>query len=187
MEFSIGKCAMLIILNRKKASNEWKGTAQWRKNLNAWRKLKFKVLGDIGRGHHQTSGNERKKKTTTDEQENSSKAGSAAGTLLQKGTLQLSRLWAKASSFHWTKWFNDSIVHWPPHSLNTDNKITLCQTCPVGEMVKYLQVLWITKKEWNNHNIRKGWNDKIVILKKATLQLYFKTFIEKINSGNLIM
>ena len=28
---------------------------------------------------------------------------------------------------------------------------------------------------------------KIVILKKTTLQLYFKTFIEKINSGNLIM
>ena len=24
-----------------------------------------------------------------------------------------------------------------------------------------------------------GWNDKIVVLKKATLQLYFKTFIEK--------
>ena len=32
-----------------------------------------------------------------------------------------------------------------------------------------------------------GWNDKIVIQKKTTLQLYFKTFIEKINSGNLIM
>ena len=31
-----------------------------------------------------------------------------------------------------------------------------------------------------------GWNDKIVILKKTTLQLYFKTFIEKTNSGNLI-
>ena len=31
------------------------------------------------------------------------------------------------------------------------------------------------------------WNNKIVILKKTTLQLYFKTFIEKINSGNLIM
>ena len=30
-------------------------------------------------------------------------------------------------------------------------------------------------------------NDKIVVLKKTTLQLYFKTFIEKINSGNLIM
>ena len=32
-----------------------------------------------------------------------------------------------------------------------------------------------------------GWNDKIVVLKKTTLQLYFKTFIEKINLGNLIM
>ena len=32
-----------------------------------------------------------------------------------------------------------------------------------------------------------GWNDKIVILKKTTLQLYFKNFIEKINSDNLIM
>ena len=32
-----------------------------------------------------------------------------------------------------------------------------------------------------------GWNDKMIVLKKTTLQLYFKTFIEKINSGNLIM
>ena len=32
-----------------------------------------------------------------------------------------------------------------------------------------------------------GRNAKIVVLKKTTLQLYFKTFIEKINSGNLIM
>ena len=32
-----------------------------------------------------------------------------------------------------------------------------------------------------------GWNDKIVVQKKTTLQLYFKTFIEKINSANLIM
>ena len=32
-----------------------------------------------------------------------------------------------------------------------------------------------------------GWNDKIVVLKKTTQELYFKTFIEKINSGNLIM
>ena len=31
------------------------------------------------------------------------------------------------------------------------------------------------------------WNNKIVVLKKTTLQLYFKNFIEKINSGNLIM
>ena len=28
---------------------------------------------------------------------------------------------------------------------------------------------------------------KIIVLKKTTLQLYFKTFIEKINSGNLIV
>ena len=31
-----------------------------------------------------------------------------------------------------------------------------------------------------------GWNNKIVVLNKTTLQLYFKTCIEKINSGNLI-
>ena len=31
------------------------------------------------------------------------------------------------------------------------------------------------------------WNDKTVVLKNTKLQLYFKTFIEKINSGNLIM
>ena len=30
-------------------------------------------------------------------------------------------------------------------------------------------------------------NDKIVVLKKTTLQLYSKTFIEKINSDNLII
>ena len=33
----------------------------------------------------------------------------------------------------------------------------------------------------------KGWNDKNVVLKKTTQQLYLKTFIEKINSDNLIM
>ena len=32
-----------------------------------------------------------------------------------------------------------------------------------------------------------GWNDKIIVLKKTTLQLYFKTFIEKITSAILIM
>ena len=35
--------------------------------------------------------------------------------------------------------------------------------------------------------INTGLNDKTVVLKKTTLRLYFKTFIEKINSGNLIM
>ena len=32
-----------------------------------------------------------------------------------------------------------------------------------------------------------GWNDEIVVLKKTTQQLYFKTFIQKIDSGNLII
>ena len=30
-------------------------------------------------------------------------------------------------------------------------------------------------------------NDKIAVLQKTTLQFYFKTFIQKFNSGNLIM
>ena len=37
------------------------------------------------------------------------------------------------------------------------------------------------------YNQNTGWNDKIVVLKKTTIHLYFKTFIEKINSGNFIM
>ena len=48
---------------------------------------------------------------------------------------------------------------------------------------------WLTSTfgsflKWVVHT---GWNDKIIVLKKTTLQLYFKTFIEKISSGNLIM
>ena len=46
-------------------------------------------------------------------------------------------------------------------------------------------------ERWNDDDVadcqNTGWNDKIVVLKKTTLQLYFKTFIEKINSANLIM
>ena len=41
-------------------------------------------------------------------------------------------------------------------------------------MVKWLQVLLF--------NTNTGWNDKIFALKKTTLQLYFKTFIEKKSS-----
>ena len=37
------------------------------------------------------------------------------------------------------------------------------------------------------HHDVTGWNGKIVVLKKTTLEFYFKTFIEKTNSGNLIM
>ena len=43
---------------------------------------------------------------------------------------------------------------------------------------------WILMKKCLDYT---GWNDKIVVLKKTTLQIYFKTFIEKINSANLIM
>ena len=41
------------------------------------------------------------------------------------------------------------------------------------------------RKDFSSRNTE--WNDTIVVLKKTALQLYFKTFIEKINSGNLIM
>ena len=41
--------------------------------------------------------------------------------------------------------------------------------------------------KWLVLNSNTWWNDKIVVRKKTTLQLYFKTFIEKINSANLIM
>ena len=51
-------------------------------------------------------------------------------------------------------------------------RLTLCKSCN-----------FFSKKLFVNT----GWNAKIVVLKKTTLQLYFKTFIEKINSGNLIM
>ena len=47
------------------------------------------------------------------------------------------------------------------------------------------KMLW--KKESLQVLGNTGRNDKIVVLKKTTLQLYFKTFIEKINSGILIM
>ena len=40
---------------------------------------------------------------------------------------------------------------------------------------------------WYHHIKFTGLNDKIVVLKKTIRLLYFKSFIEKINSGNLIM
>ena len=46
---------------------------------------------------------------------------------------------------------------------------------------------FIEDTERKYFDIYTGWNDKIVVLKKTTLQHYLKTFIEKINSGNLIM
>ena len=48
---------------------------------------------------------------------------------------------------------------------------------------------WVPQTLGNTPNSASltGWNDKIVVLKKTTLNFYFKTIIEKINSGNLIM
>ena len=48
-------------------------------------------------------------------------------------------------------------------------------------MKKSIQLTWFVVELTST-----GWNDKIVVLKKTTLQLYFKTFIQKINSANLI-
>ena len=49
-------------------------------------------------------------------------------------------------------------------------------------MKKSIQLTWFVVELKST-----GWNDKIVVLKKTTLQLYFKTLNEKINSANLIM
>ena len=48
-------------------------------------------------------------------------------------------------------------------------------------------LLYLIQDFLSNFHQSTVWNAKIVVLKKTTLQLYFKTFIEKINSGNLIM
>ena len=50
-----------------------------------------------------------------------------------------------------------------------------------------LRLMILLAQDKVQYVISTGWNDKIVVLKKTTLQLYFKTFIENINSGNLIM
>ena len=59
MEFGIEKYAILIM----KTNNRRNLTAKSRKNMNAWRKGKLLVQGNIRSGHHQTSRDERKMKT----------------------------------------------------------------------------------------------------------------------------
>ena len=44
---------------------------------------------------------------------------------------------------------------------------------------KMNKTCWIHLEKKNELISDTRWNDKIVILKKTTLQLYFKTFIEK--------
>ena len=59
MEFSIEKCTMLI-MKRKNIDNGRNRTTKSRKNQKARRKGNLQVLGNIGSGHSQTSGDERK-------------------------------------------------------------------------------------------------------------------------------
>ena len=54
-------------------------------------------------------------------------------------------------------------------------------------MIVIIITIFLSEKDEVEKRYSKGWNDKIGVLKKTTLQLYFKTFIENVNSGNLIM
>ena len=61
MEFGIEKCAMLIMKSGKRQMMEGIELPNQKKSESS-EKRKFKVLGNIGSGHHQTYGNERKNK-----------------------------------------------------------------------------------------------------------------------------
>ena len=68
IEFGIEKCHA----NNEKRRNK---TIKSRKTQNARRKINLKILGNIGSGHYQTSGDERKKlqKSISRERESYSK------------------------------------------------------------------------------------------------------------------
>ena len=66
--------------------------------------------------------------------------------------------------------------------LTSSVSLFLCLLC-VSQKMRSLD----DDTEALDRKLSTGWNDKIVVLKKTTLQLDFKTFIEKINSANLIM
>ena len=61
MEFGIEKCVMLIMRTGNRHMTERVRTAKLRKNQNAQRKGNLQILGNIGSGHHRTSGDKRKK------------------------------------------------------------------------------------------------------------------------------
>ena len=65
------------------------------------------------------------------------------------------------------------------NNLNVGKQMCLgsCKNCYQYFFINHMHLIYIYT----------GWNAKIVVLKKTTLKLYFKTFIEKINSANLIM
>ena len=60
MKFGIEKCVMLM-RSRKRQMTEGIELINQEKNQNARRKGNLQILGNIGSGHHQTSGEERKK------------------------------------------------------------------------------------------------------------------------------
>ena len=76
-------------------------------------------------------------------------------------------------------------MHWCPFMwlrLTSINFSCVCKHCILGiALTHHISVIYIYIY------IYKGWNDKIVVLKKTTLQLYSKSFIENINSDYLVM
>ena len=77
------------------------------------------------------------------------------------------------------------------------SKVSSCWSAKTGASIWRERYLWVRRCFSSSIYIYiytcvcvcvyTGGNDKIVVLKKTTLQLNSKTFIEKINSGNLIM
>ena len=60
MEFSLEKCAMLIMKNSKRHMTEGVELPKSSRHQNAWRKGYLQILWYIGSWHYQASGNERK-------------------------------------------------------------------------------------------------------------------------------
>ena len=87
----------------------------------------------------------------------------------------------KSCSWHSVPWLTLTIHHYFLYYFS------LTHACfwSVGWCFMAYQHVWIIQCQILF--LYTGWNDKIVVLKKTTLQLYFKTFIENVNSGNLIM
>ena len=75
MEFASAKCARLIIKSGKRQIKKGVKILNQEKNQKARWKGNLQVFGNIGSGHHQTSGNERKNflKEISGEQESFSK------------------------------------------------------------------------------------------------------------------
>ena len=60
MKFGVEKCTKLIMKSGKRQMTEGIELPNQEKNRNIRRKCNLQILGNIGSGHHQTSGDERK-------------------------------------------------------------------------------------------------------------------------------